>query len=286
VTLVDPKRGQNAGIALARIKLSFEDVRTKIMRMENDAFTPEQLTNLELYLPTKEEQSVLKSYKGDISVLGKAEQYMLVMMQLPTASKRLQCMMYRQQFKARVMELKLSVSIIEGACDDVRMSSKFKKVLKTILKVGNQMNDGADSKAFSIDSLLKLHATKGFDNKTSILHYIIRVISKNDQTSLSFTEELSHVADASKYTFGMLTAERNNLKNGLDACARSVAEFQQADNSARFVEGDGEASAAQPMSPGQASVVNGMSVFVSNVSVCKFNYVAERLCLRCLRHPR
>ena len=34
------------------------------------------------------------------------------------------------------------MQIIETACDDVRMSARLKKVLKTILKVGNQLNDG------------------------------------------------------------------------------------------------------------------------------------------------
>lgn len=34
------------------------------------------------------------------------------------------------------------MQVIETACDDVKMSARLKKVLKTILKVGNQLNDG------------------------------------------------------------------------------------------------------------------------------------------------
>jgi len=59
------------------------------------------------------------------------------------------------------------------ACDDVKMSLRLKKVLKTILKVGNQMNDGADHLGFTLDSLLKLQSAKAYDKKTSILQYVI-----------------------------------------------------------------------------------------------------------------
>ena len=45
---------------------------------------------------------------------------------------------------------------ILDACEDVRKSLRLKKVLKTILKVGNQMNDGDDNLGFSLDTLLKL----------------------------------------------------------------------------------------------------------------------------------
>ncbi len=76
----------------------------------------------------------------------------------------------------RFLDYSEIIFISVGACDDVKLSAKFKKVLKTILKVGNTLNDGVNSRAFSIESLLKLQATKAFDNKTSILHYVIMVM--------------------------------------------------------------------------------------------------------------
>jgi hypothetical protein len=47
-----------------------------------------------------------------------------------------------QVFRSRVLECKSKLSKIENACDDVKLSGRLKKVLKTILRVGNQLNDG------------------------------------------------------------------------------------------------------------------------------------------------
>ena len=48
------------GIALARIRFSFEEIRAKIMDMNSDNITTDQLKSLEEFLPTKEEEGILK----------------------------------------------------------------------------------------------------------------------------------------------------------------------------------------------------------------------------------
>ena len=40
------KRGQNAGIALARIKMSFAEVKERISLMDDEIFTTDQLRSL------------------------------------------------------------------------------------------------------------------------------------------------------------------------------------------------------------------------------------------------
>ena len=44
------------------------------------------------------------------------------------APRRIRCMIFKQQFKLRVQECKQKLSLIEKACDDVKMSIRFKKV--------------------------------------------------------------------------------------------------------------------------------------------------------------
>lgn len=134
INLIDAKRGQNAGIALARLKLPYEDIRRRVEVMSDDAFSTDQLQSLQEYLPTIDEVAVLKSYKGSIDMLGQAEQYMLKMCDLKTAAQRIQCMIYKQQFKGRVAETKITLSKIEKACDDVKMSLKLKRFLRPFSK--------------------------------------------------------------------------------------------------------------------------------------------------------
>jgi hypothetical protein len=149
---------------------------------------------------------------GDVEGLGVGEKYMLEMMKLPTAAQRLDCILYKQHFKSRLIELNVLISKIENACDDVKMSLKLKKVLKTILKVGNQMNDGENHAGFTVDSLLKLQSAKAFDKKTSILQYVVRLIQRNDEACLSFPEDLAHLTDGDRMSMSQISAELTALE--------------------------------------------------------------------------
>jgi hypothetical protein len=52
--LIDMKRNQNAGIALARIKLPFEEIRQKIFAMDDATFSFDQLQSLEVMWNTED----------------------------------------------------------------------------------------------------------------------------------------------------------------------------------------------------------------------------------------
>lgn len=220
------KRAQNAGIALARIKLKFEDLRVKLMSMDDENLSTDQLRSIEEYLPTKDEAGKLKSFNGDRTQLGKPEQFMMVMLGFDDASKRIGCMIYKQTFKSRVLECRTKLTKIESACDDVKMSQRLVKVLKTILKVGNQLNDGAEHKGFALESLLKLTSAKAFDKKTSILQYVIMLIYRNDPDYLNFPEDLKNVAEASRVTLESVITEKNALKDEFDKNFAIVMDIQ------------------------------------------------------------
>jgi hypothetical protein len=146
ISLIDMKRSQNAGIALSHIKLSNDDIKKHILEMNEEIFTTDQLNNLNEYLPNIEERNLLNKFtkdkNNDVNNLNKPEKYMIKMINLLSASKRIQCMIFKKQFSIDILEIKSTISKLEKACDDVKMSIKLKKVLKTILTVGNKMNEG------------------------------------------------------------------------------------------------------------------------------------------------
>ena len=187
------------------------------------------------YLPSGEEAALIKAFRGDPEMLGQAEKYMKVMTGFGTASKRIQVMIYKQQFKTRVGECGATLNAIENACDDVKMSVRLKKVLKTILKVGNQMNDGEDHVGFTLDSLLKLQSAKAFDKKTSILQYVIMLIYRNDEKCLNFPDELRHCAEASRLTLDSAEQEKVALRQGLEASLRVITEIKTEDTAKNVV---------------------------------------------------
>ena len=227
VNVIDMKRAQNGGIALARIRVAFSVIKARIEALEDEDFTTDQLRSLEEFLPNADELHLLRSFRGDKDQLGPAEKYMIEMKDFPSASKRIQCMIFKQQFRGRITEIKTVITLIENACDDVKLSVRLKKVLKTILKVGNQMNDGAEHLGFTLDALLKLQSAKAFDKKTSVLQYVIMLIQRNDEDSLLFPEDLVHVAEASRLTMESVQSDQSVVRQDLDRTNRVLDELRE-----------------------------------------------------------
>ncbi len=227
VYLIDMKRGQNACIALSRVKVSFTDIRRKLSAMEDKDFSADFLGFIKEYLPTYEETAKLKGYKGDKSVLGQAEVFMLEMLDFPSAPSILDCLLFKKQYAERADVIERDLLQLENACNDVKSNRRLKKVMKTILKVGNQMNADNDtnekSHGFSLDSLLKLQSAKAFDKKTSILQYVIMIIHRNDEDCLQFPEDLAHVGVLAKVGLESLRAEKEALDNELGLSKAVVA---------------------------------------------------------------
>lgn len=228
VNLIDLKRGQNAGIGLATIKLSFQEMKDCVLCLDDSILLTEQLKSLDEALPTQDECKIISSYKGDFELLGRAEQYMTYMLDLPKASERIQCMVFKQQFSSRVRDVRLQASKVEKACDDLKLSGRFKKVLKTILKIGNQLNEGMpDQAGFTVDSLLKLQNAKAFDKKTSILHYLVTLLQRNDPSLLYFTEDLGSVTEASRITMESIVGELCQLRKCLQECVNILSSVHE-----------------------------------------------------------
>jgi hypothetical protein len=229
VVLIDMKRAQNGGIALARIRFSFDDLKRKIVNMDDEGITTDQLKSLIEYLPNAEESGALRGYKGDLDAVGVAERYMMTMLGFDSAQKRIQCMIYKQQFRSRYLECRTKITKIQNACDDVKLSGRLKKVLKYILKVGNQLNDGEEHKGFTVDSLLKLQSAKAYDKKTTVLQYVIMLIFRHDEDCLKFPEELKHVSEAARIGFDAIITEKTGLRQEFTTNLNIVEDIRNKD---------------------------------------------------------
>lgn len=230
VILIDMKRAQNGGIALARIKFKFEELRDKIKNMDDHGLTTDQLKSIEEFLPQPQEMTVLKNYKGDFELLGITEKFMITFMTSKGTVERIRCMIFKQQFKGRYTECSEKLKKVEQACDDVKMSGKLKKVLKTILKVGNQLNEGEDHKGFTVDSLLKLNSAKAFDKKTSVLQYVVKLILRNDEEALKFPEELKNIAEASRFGLDGIISDKNTVVDEFNNNFKVVDRIREQDS--------------------------------------------------------
>ncbi|OAY67153.1 Formin-like protein 1 [Ananas comosus] len=76
----------------------------------------------------------------------------------------------------------------EAACEELRSSRLFLKLLEAVLKTGNRMNVGTnrgDAHAFKLDTLLKLVDVKGTDGKTTLLHFVVQEIIRSEGSRLA-----------------------------------------------------------------------------------------------------
>lgn len=77
---------------------------------------------------------------------------------------------------------------LQAACEELRSSRLFFKLLEAVLKTGNRMNVGTnrgDAHAFKLDTLLKLVDVKGTDGKTTLLHFVVQEIIRAEGSRLS-----------------------------------------------------------------------------------------------------
>jgi hypothetical protein len=90
----------------------------------------------------------------------------------------------------------------QAACEELRGSRLFHKILDAVLKTGNRMNTGTNrgnAHAFKLDALLKLADVKGADGKTTLLHFVVEEIIKSEGANILATgqptDQVSVLAD-------------------------------------------------------------------------------------------
>ena len=73
----------------------------------------ELLETLVKMAPTKEEEIKLRDYTGDISKLGSAERFLISVLDVPFAFKRVEAMLYRANFDTEVKYLRKAFQTLE-----------------------------------------------------------------------------------------------------------------------------------------------------------------------------
>ncbi|XP_027367699.1 formin-like protein 11 [Abrus precatorius] len=184
--VLEPKRLQNITILSKALNATSEHVCEALM--QGKGLSLQQLEALVKMVPTKEEESKLSNYKGDINELGSAERFVRAMLNVPFAFQRVEGMLFRETFDDEVVHLRNSFSMLEEACKELKSSRLFLKLLEAVLKTGNRMNVGTirgGARAFKLDALLKLADVKGTDGKTTLLHFVVQEIVRSEGIRVS-----------------------------------------------------------------------------------------------------
>ncbi|KAF9969444.1 hypothetical protein BGZ73_008202, partial [Actinomortierella ambigua] len=222
------------GIMLSRIKLPYSDIRLAILEILDDKLNVENLKAIKQYVPTNDEIEIVREYDGDFDTLASADRFYREIYDIPRLSERLTAMIYRRRLEIEVAELTPEMEVLRSIIQELRASTKLKRLLKTVLVLGNHMNGSSyrgNAYGFQLEALIKMRDTKGAEgNKpggSSLLHYLARSVHDKDPSLLTFVDELPHLEAAARVSVQSLLATIQSQVNGMKLVEEEIKTLSQ-----------------------------------------------------------
>ncbi|KAJ4840960.1 hypothetical protein Tsubulata_018154 [Turnera subulata] len=238
VQLIDHRRAYNCEIMLSKVKVPLSELMSSLLALEDSAIDVDQVENLIKFCPTKEEMELLKGYSGEKDKLGRCEQFFLELMQVPRVESKLRVFSFKMQFNSQVSDLRNNLNVVDSVaqeashftlrcflssrgviCGNIKNSDKLKRIMQTILSLGNALNQGTARGAavgFRLDSLLKLTETRARNNKMTLMHYLCKVLADKLPELLDFSNDLPSLEPATKIQLKLLAEEMQAVTKGLE----------------------------------------------------------------------
>ncbi|XVE97476.1 hypothetical protein REPUB_Repub03eG0023100 [Reevesia pubescens] len=226
VQLIDHRRAYNCEIMLSQVKVPLPDLMSSVLALEESALDVDQVDNLIKFCPTKEEMELLKGYTGEREKLGKCEQFFLELMKVPRVESKLRVFSFKIQFHCQVSDLRRSLNVVNSTAEEIRNSVKLKRIMQTILSLGNALNQGTargSAIGFKLDSLLKLTDTRARNNKMTLMHYLCKVLADKLPDLLDFSKDVSSLEAASKIQLKFLAEEMQAISKGLEKVVQELS---------------------------------------------------------------
>ncbi|XP_023977554.1 disheveled-associated activator of morphogenesis 2 [Physeter macrocephalus] len=221
LSVIDGRRAQNCIILLSKLKLSNEEIRQAILKMdEQEDLAKDMLEQLLKFIPEKSDIDLLAEHKHEIERMARADRFLYEMSRIDHYQQRLQALFFKKKFQERLAEAKPKVEAILLASRELIRSKRLAQMLEVVLAIGNFMNKGQRGSAygFRVASLNKIADTKSsIDRNISLLHYLIMILEKHFPDILNMPSELQHLPEAAKVNLAELEKEVGNLRRGLRA---------------------------------------------------------------------
>ncbi|KAM9849700.1 protein diaphanous homolog 1 [Aulostomus maculatus] len=231
--VLDSKSSQNLSIFLGSFRIPYEEIKNSILEVNEKVLTESMVQNLIKQLPAPEQLSVLGEMKDEYDDLAESEQFGVVMSSVKRLGPRLQAILFKLQFEEQLNNIKPDVVSVTAACEELRNSQSFSKLLEIILLVGNYMNSGSrNGKAygFSISYLCKLRDTKSADLKQTLLHFLADVCQEQYPDVMSFSDEFIHVEKASRVSAETLQKNLELMGRQIKTLEKDLETFPPAQN--------------------------------------------------------
>ncbi|KAF8034782.1 hypothetical protein BT93_C0947 [Corymbia citriodora subsp. variegata] len=241
IQLIDLRRAYNCEIMLTKVKVPLPDLMNFVLALDDSALDVDQVDNLIKFCPTKEEIDLLK--------------FFLELMKVPRVESKLRVFSFKIQFQSQVSDLSSSLNVVNAASeeaslfsfhllsllakalticinitllqsDQIRNSVKLKRIMQTILSLGNALNQGTargSAIGFRLDSLLKLTDTRAKNSKITLMHYLCKVLAEKLPEVIDFPKDLMHLEASTKIQLKFLAEEMQAISKGLEKVVQELA---------------------------------------------------------------
>ncbi|KAJ6805262.1 formin-like protein 3 [Iris pallida] len=113
IILLEPKKSQNLAISLKAMGVKVDDVSGALM--EGNELPVELLQTLLRMEPNNDEELRIRSYTGDLSLLGPGEQFLKAILEIRCAFKRLDALLFMTSLEEDVSSIKESFACLEAS---------------------------------------------------------------------------------------------------------------------------------------------------------------------------
>ncbi|NXA13498.1 DIAP2 protein, partial [Sapayoa aenigma] len=238
--ILDGKSAQNLSIFLGSFRLPYEEIKNIILEVDEEKLSESLIQNLVKNLPEQKELNALAEFKDEYDDLAEPEQFGVVMSSVKMLRPRLNGILFRLMFEEHVNNIKPDIIAVTLACEELKKSESFSKLLELVLFLGNYMNSGsrnAQSLGFNISFLCKIRDTKSSDQKTTLLHFLAEICEENYRDILKFPDELQHVESASKVSAQTLKSNLDSMNQQIQRLENDIENFPKTqDEHDKFVE--------------------------------------------------
>lgn len=199
--VIDVKSAQNILISLHGLlkNTSHDQIKQSILLCDTSILEHYVVQQLIKYLPPPSQIAKLQELKSIGIELSDVEKFVATLGEVQDLVDRLHSISFKFSAKDKVEDVKQNIMTVMAACEDIKTSKKFAKILELILELGNYMNSGSrndQAYGFEISSLTKLMDTKDINNKKSFLHFVVGTIAQKSPELLNFGEEIPHTEKA------------------------------------------------------------------------------------------
>nr|XP_054596005.1 protein diaphanous homolog 2 isoform X3 [Nothobranchius furzeri] len=238
--ILDAKTAQNLSIFLGSFRLPYEEIRDIVLQVDEERLSESLIQNLIKNLPEQKELSALAELKSEYEELVESEQFGIVMSSVKLLRPRLNGILFKLTFEEQVNNIRPDIMNVTFACEEVKKSEGFCKILELVLMVGNYMNAGsrnAQTFGFNISFLCKLRDTKSIGHNMTLLHFLAEKCEDNYPEILRFPDELEHVESASKVAAEILKSSLSTMERHIQRLENDIGNFPKTDDPQdKFVE--------------------------------------------------